>query len=692
MVDTKDLTSETGVQIRQSSDQEEYQKDSAFLIDQILDERFNDLIDEGKAQKTDRKIFDDIHLDAIKRGYKILNDNTPLPISIFRNSAEITYSPIDPDDTFNDSFTYSISPKPNLDPFIQLDLLNDMKEHGIERTGQTRFWTDPYIINYLLDTGLQEQNRIFNHFSECVRVIGYLKNNIRSNFLKYIPEISTRIDNILSYSNILQDKDAQPRYLNLLMMQDEKYRNKISDLNTSTITIDQIPDESLETSVNYILNNRTSLAGLHNIFVCEHNQNNIENTLVVSLITGSNKMQNIHDLTRPLILPEELLDFYKIYDKYIQKAPYSQRMDHTALIITYIMNRYGDSIAHLFESQGISTEIGMSYINGVLLRLLNDFPIKTLSSNTNEKEILTNKEITDSFTLKQEKKARVEHHTLSDYQIDQIIKGKRFEIRTYLNPNIETTEDKTDLLKTLFEHSDMHDPELFKTFIANSLGSFWTKFDTEARLFQINTTNRYKPNFKLRMDLARSLLLLMQDNIDAPNVKSVLQNIITQKLLSSYIRKTRGYPRVAGDLSSYLHNLRCDKTLSDEEKRVKIINIASAHALLTYQESKPADKSEEERKIILSRILNRILLTDYNELQFLSKLDIERRASNIRSKKPYFLTHLLSKALLREEMNKIMDGFRNDTFVIDGRNNPIGFYKKVLQESVDSMNLDELDK
>lgn len=297
-----------------------------------------------------------IYFDALKRGYKIITSQlqtNPKSHSVLNGLGIKNY-------TFTGEDIYwSITPKSE-DPFEQAEFYQAAKISDQQTTGVSSIWTERFLVEQILEEGLNQQDEIFRNF------ITVLKNIL--NIEQTMQETSIHLKN-----PIQNFTDVKNTYIKL------KKANKDPDMLRDQFATQYIvPHHPLVSQLDHTLDATRNIEILHNIFKIKqkplgtNNRKIFEKTITVLLLT-----EDLHENTN-IWDPEANIEKINAVNRFIKKITDSSTKEEIKISLGLILNKTMEhqkiALEKLFQTKGIKPEIGIEFFQSILLQVLKELP------------------------------------------------------------------------------------------------------------------------------------------------------------------------------------------------------------------------------------------------------------------------------------------------------------------------------
>lgn len=253
------------------------------------------------------------------------------------------------------------------DPFDRMDFIKSYREKGLDVEGESDFWTDPLIIYQVLEEGVRQQDASYNTFLQSYRAINSAI-RMHPHSLAYLHSPQTHFQYLQEiYSGLAETTSDQERKQHFIV---RYLAGGESIVDKSLAALKICEDISL---LGQLFTRNKTFDSLHNrgIYILSR-----ENSLAVELLTNPQGFDSIQSLEEPVTSVErvaKLRDLIRFLENNFQDP---DRLINVYLLAVTAIDNLRGNLELLFTEAGISPDLGMEFIQSLLLEKLKALPGK----------------------------------------------------------------------------------------------------------------------------------------------------------------------------------------------------------------------------------------------------------------------------------------------------------------------------
>lgn len=251
------------------------------------------------------------------------------------------------------------------DPFDRMDFIKSYREKGLDIEGEGDFWTDPLIINRVLEEGIRQQDASYSTFLQSYRAISTAA-QMYPHSLAYLHSPQTHFQYLeevyTSLGETSSDQERKQHFIVGYLASD----NSIADKSLAALKICE--DISL---LGQLFTRNKTYDSLHNrgIYILSR-----ENSLAVELLTNPQGFDSIQSLEEPVTSVERVAKLRGLIHFLENNFQDPDRLVNIYLLVVTAVDNLQDNLEPLFVEAGISPDLGMEFIHSLLLEKLKDLP------------------------------------------------------------------------------------------------------------------------------------------------------------------------------------------------------------------------------------------------------------------------------------------------------------------------------
>lgn len=299
--------------------------------------------------------------DALKRGFPIVREQlatSGLSQTVAAGLAIRRYWLED------DALRWKLEPTSN-DPFQKLEFMQKTQEQGVDTEGEGEVLTDHWIVNQIAEEGRKQQKGFYQQFMDTYTTIQGLTRS--SWLLKYLPSVDPSFSYIVDlYQDLGSEKEsAQKReetFIEQYVITNDPTLGEIERVGKMCQDIDTLTS---------LYRRQTSSSQLPYQEL---------NTLAAEILTNPQEIEDNQDPLNPITSQERLTRLRKIVDL-LEQAPNANYLTH--LLVLTAVNEIKDKLSSYFKEEGINPELGLEFVQNLLLMILKNMPGKEYISSVN---------------------------------------------------------------------------------------------------------------------------------------------------------------------------------------------------------------------------------------------------------------------------------------------------------------------
>lgn len=546
-----------------------------------------------------------IYRDALDRGEPLLQEKlkaAPVDINVYGGLASRHYY------YEGTALVWQLEPKFK-DPFEQARFYRDAQSSSVPLKGETTVWTDPFLINEMLQIGLRKQETLYSPFISCIQAIGDL-NERAVDTLNHLDPVKEQFNRFIKVYLRLKKAAASPEAL------------KENFIQLYVVPHDPLLDEISETH-----SLTEEVLKIHQLFreegqpIKPTSRSAYQHTVVIEILSNPEAFKKPQALVEPKTTVEQVYKVAKLLARIHENASGEAIKYELGFIAYQALAQVRTNLEDDFLQLGISPSLGMEYIQ-TLLRDIDALPGLNLIMEDHEgwEDFSRHTELNFSYRfIKHIRRVKVERDELigTELFLNNLVAKRIFLIKEF---RLLPDQFKEYLMTRIFAHELLPQKYNYKEIVKKLFRLLDLHYSPAMHLF-INHFSRvdrtglpWHPKERIWKNLPwlgqdlpwvdryqREFLRICRDKITAGDLSltAILEDTITSQAFCRFVASLR-LPKNYHSFQRSMSSLNSDVKFGKKSKDVGVETLAQHAAglvMFTYYEEGKTDEVKIQSNI-----------------------------------------------------------------------------------------------
>lgn len=250
------------------------------------------------------------------------------------------------------------------DPFEQAEFYKEATRQNLSLEGKGDPWKDPYFVDYVLQEGVKQQERLYQEFDDSYSTVLSTEEETRMT-LRYLDSPALYFEEI---------KEAGERLRRL-------HKNTGRGLQELFIETFFIPGDRVLEIARSVLKITRDVQSLHSgLFlkdgqpVVNRSREVYENTFIVELICNPKSASNLQSLQDPTTRAEHAVQVLRLINQVKKIGEINQIKETFWLFANQAFENRKEALKRVFQDMGISQSLGLEFVQRLLIDRLSQLP------------------------------------------------------------------------------------------------------------------------------------------------------------------------------------------------------------------------------------------------------------------------------------------------------------------------------